>query len=212
MLVALPHIALLAMGNGDGGKSVTLVEPRMLSPNWQAASPASYAFKPAFQNPAAEINTVFSSQGNSVGLYLGYYHRQTNASKLVSSNNALVTSKDLQWARVTGGKREIQLNGNAVVVRTAELRGAALASLAADSRLVVWQIYWINGTLTTSDYLAKVYSAFYRLTGRGDDSAVIMVYTPKKQSGSTDAVLESFLRANGGAIDELLQKARRSTQ
>ena len=212
MIVALPHIALLAMANGEGGKSVTLVEPKILSPDWQVASEAGYAFKPAFQNPAAEINTVFSSQGNPVGLYLGYYHRQTSGSKLVSSNNALVTSKDPQWARVASGKREIQLNGNAVVVRTAELRGAALASLAADSRLVVWQIYWINGTMTTSDYLAKVYSAFYRLTGRGDESAAIIVYTPKKLTGSTDAVLESFLNANGGAIDALLQKARQSGQ
>ena len=100
------------------------------------------------------------------------------------------------------------VGGQTVDVRAAELRGADLYSQVSPPRLVAWQIYWVNGTLTASDYLAKAYSAFYRLTGRGDDSAVIIVYTPKNQAGDAEAVLSSFLATNYTVINELLLKTR----
>ena len=102
------------------------------------------------------------------------------------------------------------MNGKLVAVRMAELRGTALSSQGNDARLTVWQIYWINGTLTSSDYLAKVYSAVQRLTGRGDNSAAIIVYTLKDQPGGADDVLASFLSTNYEAINALLLKARQS--
>ena len=86
-----------------------------------------------------------------------------------------------------------------------------MADQTSAKRLVVWQIYWINGILTTNDYLAKVYSAIYRLVGRGDDSAVIVVSTPKgDQIAGAETVLESFLSINFPVIDELLHEARKS--
>jgi hypothetical protein len=46
------------------------------------------------------------------------------------------------------------------------------------------------------------------LTGRGDNSAAIVVYALKDQPGGADAALESFLTANYDAINALLLKAR----
>jgi len=143
-----------------------------------------------------------------VGLYVGYYRRQDYDRKLVSSNNVLVPSKDRQWAEVVNGKRAVEMGGHTVTVRSAELREADLSSLARPPRLVAWQIYWINGRLTDSDYLAKAYSAFYRLTGRGDDSAVIVVYTRKNQVETAETVLQSFMLANYATINKLLLKTR----
>ena len=84
-----------------------------------------------------------------------------------------------------------------------------MSAFAADQpeRLLVWQIYWINGTLTSNDYLAKVYSAVYQLLGRGDDSAVIVVYTGKDRSDSAEKALTSFLSTNYGAIDVIFHQA-----
>ena len=64
--------------------------------------------------------------------------------------------------------------------------------------------------MTASDYLAKVYSAVYRLMGRGDNSAVIVLYAVNDNASSAEATLESFLTANYGAIDTLLQQAKAS--
>lgn len=208
-VLVLPQIALWAMDQGEGVAPASLVAPAALAPDWQAAVPAAPPFKPAFQNPSAEINGTYASQGHPVGLYLGYYRHQNYTRKLVSSSNALVHSNDPQWAQVAVAGRDLPLDGKSVRVRAAELRGTALTGQTADSRLLVWQIYWINGSLTSSDYLAKAYSAVYRLTGRGDDSAVIIVYTSRDAPGGADAVLASFLTANYSAINRLLLETRR---
>ena len=208
VLVALPHAALWAIDRGEAAGPVPFSAPAALAADWRTTAPGTPGFKPAFQNPSAEINTTYASNDRIVGLYVGYYQHQDYTRKLVSSNNVLVTSKDPQWAQVTSASRNITLKRKLVAVRTAELRGVALSAQDTDARLAVWQIYWINGTLTSSDYLAKVYSAVQRLTGRGDNSAAIIVYTPKDQPGSADAVLESFLSTNYDAIDALLLKTR----
>jgi EpsI family protein len=142
-----------------------------------------------------------------VGLYLGYYNRQSNDRKLVSSENALVRSKDPLWAQVSRGTHTLELDGKPVVVRTAELRGAPVTSAIKDDRLVVWQVYWVNGTLTASDVLAKAYAAGYSLMGRGDDSAVILVYAPKGDAGQGNKAIADFVRTNMPHISKLLDNA-----
>ncbi len=213
LLVAVPQAALLAMSRSEGAATVSLKAPAALADHWRAVREPVADFKPSFENPSAEINTSYASGGQgqrqSVGLYLGYYHQQDYSRKLVSSSNVLVPSKDPQWSRVSSGVRSVVAGGQAVAVRTAELRQSALATSDMQSRLLVWQIYWINGRLTANDYLAKVYSAFYRLSGHGDASAVLVVYTPTgDQTRSADAVLESFLSDNYAAINTLLMTAQ----
>lgn len=211
VLAALPLMANWAIDRSAGAVTVHLSAPVALTPNWQAITPAAADFKPAFDNPSAEINTSYASQGQSVGLYLGYYNHQDYNRKLVSSSNVLVPSNDPKWSRVSSGTRSVTVNGQPVVVRTAELRQNALASAGDQNRLIAWQIYWINGRLTSNDYLAKVYSAFYRLTGRGDESAVLVLYTQKgDQTSNGDALLETFVSDNYAPINALLMGARQA--
>ena len=51
-------------------------------------------------------------------------------------------------------------------------------------------------------------SAVYRLLGRGDNSAVIVLYTPNDNAGRAEATLGSFLAANYGAIDAILRQSK----
>jgi exosortase A len=211
LMVAAPHMVLSAIYKSEAVGALSFTVPSALAVDWQAGSPSENVdFKPAFQNPSGEINTTYVSRGHSVGLYLGYYRHQNYDRKLVSSNNVLVASRDSKWSLVGTSNRAVTLAEKSVAVRTAVLRGADLSAKSDEWRLEVWQLYWINGTLTTNDYLAKVYSAFYRLTGGGDDSAVIIVYTLKDQAGGGDAVLASFLATNYAAINELLLNTRQS--
>lgn len=207
-LVAVPHIALQIIDRAESDGPVSFAAPTALVADWQAVEPVGTSFNPAFQNPSAAINQSYASQGREVGLYLGYYQHQDYDRKLVSSSNMLVVSNDTQWAQVASNRHAVKLGNKAVSVRTAELRGAALSAQGNPGRLVAWQIYWIHGTLTASDYLAKAYSAFYRLTGHGDDAAVIILYTRNDQPGGADAVLASFLSSNYAAINELLLKTQ----
>jgi EpsI family protein len=173
---------------------------RLAAAEWSASGARDW--QPRFENPAASTQAAFAQDGRVVGLYLAYYRNQDQQSKLVSSTNVLVTSDDPHWARVSGGMRDISFNQQALKVRTAQLRASS-----ASVGLVVWQWYWVNGRWTSSDVLAKAYTALSQLTGKGDDSAVIIVYTPQDQAGQAAAALDDFARAAGPALETVLRQA-----
>ena len=208
LLAALPIGAKWSITRSAGPDAVVLVAPASLPMGWTSTDPALLGFKPKFENPSAEVNSVYERSGVLVGVYLGFYRNQDYTRKLVSANNVLVVSTDKVWSRVASGARDSKFGQHNASVRTATLRHLSDNTTSQSGRLVAWQIYWIDGTLTASDYLAKVYSAVYRLMGRGDNSAVIVLYTANDSAGSAEATLESFLTANYGAINTLLQQAK----
>ncbi len=204
-------IPVLVAWSFDQGKSLPPLSfdvPATLAGDWRASLVDRPEFKPAFENPTGEINATYVKGEMRVGLYVGYYRQQNYERKLVSSTNVLVPSQGSNWAQAATGSRAFVFDGSRVELRTTDLRGNSPAKSSKEGRLIVWQTYWINGSLTTSDYVAKMYSAFHRLTGRGDDSAVIVVYTSKDQVGGGEVVLESFLSANLGTINEMLSNVR----
>jgi EpsI family protein len=177
---------------------------------WQPAEAELITYRPNFEGPSAEANHVYKNGEKAVGLYLGYYRNQDYNRKLVSSNNVLVEFNDKNWRLVAHGSKAVTMHGQQSTVRSAELLRLSNSAANQPERLLAWQIYWINGTLTSNDYLAKVYSAAYQLLGRGDDSAVIVVYTGKDRSDSAEKTLASFLSVNYGTIDAALRAARDS--
>ena len=209
-IVALPTAAEWGIQRNSAAGRAELVAPDVLGAGWQASDPGAIGFKPAFKDPSAEVNGAYSNAGKTVGLYLGYYRDQDYDHKLVSSQNVIVASNDPAWSRVGSGTRPATFGQEHATVRTVELRRLPVDGPDQRGRLVVWQIYWIDGTLTASDYVAKVYSAVYRLMGRRDESAVIILYAPKDPVVSADATLQAFLSTNYGAIDALLRQASRS--
>jgi exosortase A len=208
ILLAAPVIA----HNAINGSNHALATPQLTAPEswgsgWRSTALRPTNWQPAFQNPSVQIQAAYANGEQVVGLYLGYYNRQSDDSKLVSSENVLVKSKDPQWVQVSRGTRTLELDGKTLAIRTAELGGTPFAGQAKDDRLVVWQVYWVNGTLTASDALAKAYAAGFSLIGRGDDSAVILVYALKGEAGHGERAIEDFLRANLPDIRKLLEAA-----
>jgi exosortase A len=216
-LVAVPHLLKWATAEPANAASLSVAVPDKLEPGWiglrgdpqaGAGGTGAIKYKPHYLLASAESNTTYQKQGSEVGLFLALYRNQDYERKLVTSNNVLVTSSGGAWTRVSSGSRNAQVDGNAVSLKTMELRGSGTSEQTKGTRLLVWQIYWINGTLTSNDYVAKAYSAFYRLMGRGDDSAVIVVYTAKDTAGDPEALLQSFVAANYRTIDDVLKKTR----
>lgn len=207
-LVALPQVVEWKADRANRAEVAELVAPPSLSNGWSAVPVLAGQLKPAFRNPSREMLANYRHQDTSVGLYLGYYRNQDYTRKLVSSDNVLVTSKDPLWAQAGTGERVATLGTASVTLRTADLRNSGLADQGEGGRLVVWQFYWLNGEITSSDYKAKAYSAFHRLLGQGDDAAVVVVSTLRGPDNTGEAQLESFMRDNFSAIDALLHKTR----
>lgn len=182
---------------------------RRLEDGWQSTGKGlAPAWTPAYANPSAEQNRVYSARGQTVGLYIGYYRRQNYARKLVSSENVLVRSNDRVWAEVASGTVDMRIAGRPVKARSAELRAGEVD--AGLRRLAVRELFWIDGRLTASGVEAKLLTALALLAGRGDDSAVIILYAPVEQAGGGDAALAAFADANSVRLLEALDAMRAS--
>jgi exosortase A len=206
VLIVAPHIALNAIGDVHPGRAPQLTSLR-LSGGWQLSSKGVF-WKPAFENPSAELNETYAADGREVAVYIGYYRNQNYERKLVSSNNGLVKSNDPVWLQLGRlGADTLERDGKTTTFRSALLRSTA-ARGRPEQRVRVWQVYWVGGTLTSSDHWAKVHSAIDRLLGRGDDAAVIVLCAVEDERGGARVLLESFARTNLSAIVTHLIEAR----
>jgi exosortase A len=170
-------------------------------PGWFKV-PAFTVWKPAYERPSATLQETFSDDNGKVGIYIGYYRNQNYERKLITSTNVLATSNDSLWFVISRGSFQTSLPDTPLQVRTAEILSK---ENGLESRFVVWQWYWINGHLTTSDIGAKLLTALSRLRGHGDDSAVVMLYAP---ADFAPASLTAFAEAAGPQIQQLLAATR----
>lgn len=209
-VLVLPHLARWAIHQSQASKPTpALIAPAELSSSWTTVPDQPVRWRPAFNNPSAQLDRQYRKGDQVVNLYVGYYQNQNNDRKLVSSENVLVKTKDSLWAQVSSGQRTVPIVGaTSLTLRTAELRGSPVAGETGAERLTVWQLYWVNGTLTSSDILAKAYTALYSLVGRGDNSAVIIMYAPKGESNQGEQALDAFMQSNTTAISAWLRATK----
>ncbi|NDP41104.1 MAG: exosortase A [Aromatoleum sp.] len=173
---------------------------------WAASTSPITSWKPHYRGYAAEREQRFRRGDDAVGLYVAYYLRQEKGLELVTSGNLLVTPQDFTWKLVSRGSAEIEWAGHAVTADTGELSGPA-------TRLDVLRLYWVDGRVTGSEYVAKALLAWSKLAGHGDDSALIVVYAPKRlQDDASRDTLRAFVAAHSPAIERALADARRSAR
>ena len=75
-------------------------------------------------------------------------------------------------------------------------------------RLTAWWIYWIDGRWIASDVQAKLAGAVSRLGGRGDEGAMVVIWTPQEPSDQAQALLRQFVTDNLPALDAGLRRTR----
>jgi exosortase A len=192
--------------------------PATLGTGWVADAQPLSDWTPAFLNASATAARSYrkaTGQGDALlAVWIGYYRNQGYERKLVTSSNGLTELvPDAAWAQVASGTRRLEAAAGAVDMRTAELRGSTHPGEPAAQRLRVWQVYWIGGRFIAGDARARVQVALNRLLGRGDDSAVVLLYTPIESSTAipaADALLEGVAREQLQTLADALAAARRS--
>jgi len=200
LLTAVGPLWFIAISKADKAASPTLAQLPQASGWNDAATFASW--KPDYATPSAEFQASYEKEGKLAGLYIAYYRNQDYQHKLITSTNMLVRSNDSIWSVISRGSSRISLPDMPLQVRTAEILSK---ESGIESRFVVWQWYWVNGRLTTSDITAKLLTALSRLRGNGDDSAVIMLYAPATLA---PASLAAFAEAASPQIQQLLAASR----
>lgn len=207
-LVVAP-IAAERLRHGDVPRptATNLRLPDTLRAGWALAEGSVPDIEPKFGGATARLHRVYALGTRRVGVFLAYYRTQTETSKLVSSTNTVVTSDDPHWNTVEQTPRVLDLAGDGATALRWRIRQV---DAAVDRRTVVaWSAYWIDGSLTASDVVAKLRGIWQRLAGRGDDAAVLVLQSASSSADNPEPSIEAFWRANVDELMTALRDARR---
>ena len=200
LIAAAGPLAYIAIDRADHAGPVVLA-PLPALEGWQESAEL-LSWKPDFSGASGEWQTAFQRDGQSIGLYIGYYRNQDYQNKLVTSTNTLAASGNKHWNLVARAAVSPETAGLPARVNAAEL---LQTGSSPEIRLHAWQWYWIDGRLTASDAVAKLLTALSRLSGRGDDGAVVILYAP---AATAPSVLPAFAALAAPDINRLLAATR----
>ena len=170
---------------------------------WTASNAFITDWKPRYAGYASEINQTFEKDHYVVGLYLAYFRNQEKARELITSGNVLVKAVEFRWKQLSTKTDTLDWLGSPTQARRAEIVGPNV-------HLNIELLYWVEGTLTSSDYLAKALTAWSKLRGRGDDSALIVIYTRDSETDKKSMeMLHDFAAAMSPSIERSIEAAQR---
>ena len=173
---------------------------------WSATSTAFADWRPNYSGQAAELAQVFAKGDRQAGIYIEYYRGQSRGHELITSANVLTTPGNWHWKQTAQGQAEIAWAGARKTVGSAELANE-------DLHLDVWHFFWVDGRVTASPYVGKALQAWSRLTGNGDDAALVVVYAPNRPRGDAGGQsLREFAADMMPAIERTLRAARQDAR
>jgi exosortase A len=192
----------LAGRTDDSERAAAIRLPRITASNgWLPVSEEIATWQPDLSGARAELRQTFVKDGHRVGLYIAFFRWQTPEAKAITSTNQIVRTSNKIWRQVGAGAVSATAHDGAFAVNTGVV-------VSTDARLALWQWYWVNAHLTSSDYAAKLYQAMSVLGRHGDGSAWVVVYT-ETEAGEAEVrpVLQSFTTDMMQSIDASLRQA-----
>ncbi|MGH8728007.1 MAG: exosortase A, partial [Burkholderiales bacterium] len=185
LLAAPAYAAYSRTANDDGTFALSSPES---GNGWIKAPGSEFEFSPQFLNARASLRENYRKGGDNVGLFVAYYRNQREHGEMISSQNVVVASEDKGWRKI-GETDAVGFPANATELRNGE------------TRILVWQWYWVDGAETADPYWAKFLQVRSQLFAGTDEAAAIFVFARAEAS-----VLRDFLR--GVDIKGVLEDAR----
>jgi EpsI family protein len=137
---------------------------------WRPVADRLTYWTPHFVNPRAQINQTYANDGARAGLYIAFYRNQHKQSQLIAGQNMRVPGIGAAWANIGETRRTPVIDNESIPIIETQLRGRT-------THVLVWRWYWVDGQYTVNPYWAKFLQAKSTLLGRGDDGAIVVVYT-----------------------------------
>ena len=210
--LAAPRAVIQALDPGEAPSTpLQLALPEAPGGLWRLSADAPSGWAPVFANPSASATQAYvNAAGQIVVAQFDYYHHQRADRKLISATNSVVKVDDLQWNAVSAQRRAVANHDPAqqLTVVESQLLGVETPGSSTRQRLRVWQTYWINGHWTSHDVAAKLWGAWVRLAGQGDDSAALTLSAAEGDTATAEPALADFVKANGAALQARLEAAR----
>ena len=202
--IALPWAGVGRSLAGTAEVAQVRIRAPAATAGWTTSDAQWTQWRPAFVRPGAEIRQTYQAGATRVSLYVAYYVDQVQGRELITSVNTLSDPRSLEWKTVAEGRATIPWVGG-------DQQANVVAVSGPRQDLQVAYVYWIDGTLTASPYLAKALTAWARITGQDDRAAVVAIYTvdPSERSKKGLAALQEFAAAMSPEIDRVLRAAVR---
>lgn len=147
------------------------------------------AWEPDYSGEAARLHRTVNFNGRAAGVYIAYYRQQNARGKLLSSVNVLANS-DSRWHVTSTTKRNVEISDEQASIARVTLR--MRGTLDEQPQLVVWRTHWVDDHFESDPMIARLRAAVQRLAGRGDDAAVVILYTV--DGSAADDTLGALLR------------------
>lgn len=176
-----------------------VLAPFAAAGGWAPTATMVSEWTPGFHGESAKLAQGFERAGAFVGMHVVYYRNQVKGRELVTSGNELVASGAFRWREVE--LRPVEVRFDAVPV---EARRTVIAD-PRQNRLVAYSLYWVDGTLTSNDYVAKTRLAWSRLAGGTGDAALVVFFAPDQEG--RDPAREA-LEALSPAVLDMLEATR----
>ncbi|MCI1193124.1 exosortase A [Calidifontimicrobium sp. SYSU G02091] len=208
-IVALaPHAALWGMQASERAQAAPQLQLPASFAAWSAVEAPAIGWSPHFVNPSLAVTRSYSGPPGTVTAHVFYYRAQNAERKLVNSLNGLVSHNERQWTVKRPGTVTVDLGGQAVTLRSAEVVGPERGSALPREHLVVWHGYWVDGRFLVGDLQAKLAGAASRLRGHGDDGAVIVLQAAAATPEASTAALQAFARDALGELAAALERTQ----
>ena len=166
---------------------------------WTASSASVSEWAPGYAGEAAKLRQAFERQGALVGMQVSYYRNQAKGRELVTSGNQLVSQGAFRWREVEVQPAPLRFGATPVEARR------TVISDARHGRLVAYSLYWVDGTVTSNDFVAKARLAWSRLAGGSGDAALVVFFAPEQ--GDADPA-RAAMEALAPAVVNVLEATR----
>jgi exosortase A len=176
-----------------------VLAPLAAAGGWVPTATMVSEWTPGFHGESAKLAQGFERSGDSVGMHVIYYRNQVKGRELVTSGNQLVSSGAFRWREAELRSAEVRFDAAPV-----EARRTVIAD-PRQNRLVAYSLYWVDGSLTSDDILAKARLAWSRLAGGSGDAALVVFVAPEKE-GRDPA--RDALEALSPAVIDMLEATR----
>jgi EpsI family protein len=177
------------------------LSPIGVSDGWVPSAEPLSDWRPDIAGATAALSQTFEKDGARVGLLVEYFDGRTGEGKAITSTNQIVSPGNKQWLQVAQGAALAGTGSDEFTVGT--------AVVARDSRrFAVWHWYWVDGRVTSSTLIAKLYEVAALVRGHGTPAAWVIVYTlTEHDEAQVRARLDAFATAMNARIDTVLREA-----
>ena len=167
--------------------------------SWRELAFLPWDWKPFYVGAAAEFHRCYDREGEIVGLYVAYYRNQRAGAEVVQSTNGFLDPDILGWKRSALASQTVPTRGGPVPVTQIDLDGPG-------THLRVWRTFWIGGRFVAAENEVKLEQLRGKLTGKGDDAAVLILYTRRGEEDweRSSARLSRFLADRVGPLERSL--------